>query len=164
MFREHRGHPEGRRFCGNRASYPAATDDAELLAAQLGAEHEIERPARPPAAADQAVSFGDAPRKREQQRPGQLRRGLREHVWRVRDRHTARLHGRDIDVVVADGHVGDDLQLRRRVDDGSINAVGEETDKAFPVRKPPFQVRWIDRLRAVVEIDIAGSRESGERG
>ena len=52
----------------------------ELLAPELHPEHEVERPPLPPAAADQSLAFTQASRHREDQRPRQLSRRLREDV------------------------------------------------------------------------------------
>ena len=109
-----RRHPECRRLRRNGATDTSAADDPELFAAQLGAEHEIERPAAPSAASNQPISFGDPPRQREIKRPRQLGGRLRQDVWRIGDHDAARLDRRDVDVVVADRNVRDDLQLRRR--------------------------------------------------
>ena len=66
LLREHRVHAERRRLRGDGPADPAAADDAELLSAQLGAEHEVERPALPAAAPDQPIPFArcGAPRSR----------------------------------------------------------------------------------------------------
>ena len=57
-FGEDRRHAERRRLGRDGAADPAAADDPELLAAQLGAEHEVERPSLPSAGANQPVPFG----------------------------------------------------------------------------------------------------------
>ena len=90
----------------------ADADETKLLAAQLHAEHVIERPAAPLAGANHSLAFAKTPRDREDQAPGEIRTRIGEHVGRVRDRNAARPAGGNVDVVVANGHVGDDLQLR----------------------------------------------------
>ena len=96
------------------ASDPARPDDADEFAVEALAEHELEREAPRLAAADQAVALGDAPEQRQHQRHGELGRRPREHVRRVRDEYPAPPRGLEVDVVHADGVVGDDLQLRPR--------------------------------------------------
>ena len=63
----------------------------ELLAAQLHAEHEVERPAVPAAAPNQPIAFGDPPRDRQNQGPGELGDRFGEHIGRVRHDDAARL-------------------------------------------------------------------------
>ena len=77
-----------------RPADAAEADDAELLAAQLGAEHEVERPALPAAAPDQALAFGQPARDAEDQRPGEIGGRLGQHVGRVGDDDAALARGR----------------------------------------------------------------------
>ena len=129
LLGELRGHAERRRPGRNGAPDPATADDAELFAAQLRAEHEVDRPALPRAAPDQPLSFADPPRRGQDQRPGQLRGGLGEHVRRIGDDHAALRRRWNVDVVVADGDVCDDLQVRRRVEQRLVDAIGQHADQ-----------------------------------
>ena len=165
MLREHRRHAERRGFGGHRPADSASTDDAELLPPQFHAEHEVQRPPAPFSAANEAIAFGDTAGKRQDQAPGQLRRRFGQNIGCVGKRHAARLHRRNVDVVVTNGNVGDDLQIRKpRIDDGSIDSIGEKTDQPLLTRDPPLQLVRSERQRSIVQIDIAGGSESGKRG
>ena len=50
------------------------------------------------------------------------------------------MRGWDVDVVVADGNVGDDLQSGRRVDQLAVDAIGEHADERVPVGDAPQQL------------------------
>ena len=147
----------------------------ELLAAQLHAEHEVERPALPLPAPNRAAPLRrSAGSTREDQRPGQLRGRFGEHVGRVRDDHAAGLHRRHVDVVVADRDVGDDLKVRRasRSRIASIRSVRRQISARL-AGEALLQLVARDRRRAVVEVDVArglkpcedgGGYASGETG
>ena len=68
---------------GDGSTDPAKADQPELLPAELGAEHQIERPALPLAAAHQPLAFREPSRDREDQPPGEVRDRLGQHVGRV---------------------------------------------------------------------------------
>ena len=95
-----------------RAPDPSGPDDAERLAAQRLAEHELERERPPRLPAQEPVSLGDAAEQRERERDRQLGDGVGQHVGRVRDEDVARARGFEIDVVDADAVVRDDAELR----------------------------------------------------
>ena len=150
------GHAERRRLVGDRAADAADADEAELLAAQLHAEHVVERPAAPRAGAHHALAFAEPPRDREDQAPGEIGARVGQHVGRVGDGDAARAAGRHVDVVVADRDVGDDLQLRARgIEHRGIDRVGQQADDRVLAGDALQQLLARDRLVADVQIDIA---------
>ena len=76
---------------------------------------------------DHAAGRGD------QQTEGHVGRGVGQHAGRVADGDAARRGGRDVDVVEADGVVADDLQPRRGVQQGRVDAVGQQRHQAVAV-------------------------------
>ncbi len=91
--REHGLHPERRRLGGDRPADASAADDPELLAAQLHAEHEVERPALPRVRAHQPIALGDAPRRSRGSAPTSAPRpprSARQACWSRRCRGRAR--------------------------------------------------------------------------
>jgi hypothetical protein len=62
----------------------------------------------------QMVALDRMARGAEHQQHGDFGRGVGKHIRRVGDRNAARLQGRQIAVIDADGMVGDDLQARDR--------------------------------------------------
>ena len=154
------GHAERRRLLGHRAADAADADEAELLAAQLHAEHVIERPAAPLAGAHHALAFAEPPRDREDQAPGEIGARVGQHVGRVGHDNAARAAGGDVDVVVADGDVGDDLQLRPGgIEHRGIDRFGEQADDRVLAADALQQLLARDRAAADVQIDIAGRFE-----
>ena len=54
--------------------------------------------------------------------------GLGEHAGRVGDDHTSTLARSDVDVVVADGDVGDDLEIGSGIEERVVDSIGQERD------------------------------------
>ncbi len=128
------------------------------------AEHEVERPALPLAAPHQPLAFRQPPRDRQNQRPREIGHRLGEHVRRVGDDDRRATRVRDVDVVVADGDVGDDLQRRRGVDDARVDRIGQQADERVLVGDALAQLRRRNRSVAAVQIDSGDRLELGENG
>ena len=62
--------------------------------------------------------------------------GVRQDVGRAADGDAARGAGLEVDVVDADGVVGDDLQLRARVQQRGVDALGEQAQQGVGVAGP----------------------------
>ena len=76
------------------------------------------------------IGRNDVARHGEQQRPGKVGRRVGEHAGRVgHDDAAARGRG-DVDVVVADGDVGHDLQLGALGEERVVDPVGEQRDRS----------------------------------
>jgi hypothetical protein len=78
--------------------------------AQVAAEHEVHPPGPRLAGADQPLRLAEAAAGGEDQRHRQVGGGVVEHSRRVGDGDAAPGGGREVDVVVADGDVGDAAQ------------------------------------------------------
>ena len=105
----------------DRCSDPPDADDAEAFALQRDAEH-VQR--LPDAAAGRphfVISFDQTAGDGENQRHRQVRRRLGQNTGRVRDDDAELARSGNIDIVVADGAVRDDPQIRVR----RQNAAGE---------------------------------------
>src|SRR5215218_10773911 len=94
-----------------RAADLAVADDPERLAAQPATEHEVDRPRPRHAGADPPLTLAEPARDREHQRDRQVRGRVGQDAGRVGDRDAMAARGVEVDVVVADGDVGDDAQL-----------------------------------------------------
>ncbi len=70
----------------------------------------------------------DAARDGEQQRPGEVRRRLGQHAGRIRDWNAQRGRRGDIDVVEADGVVGDAAQPGRGFEQRAVDALREQRE------------------------------------
>ena len=114
----------------------ADADDAELLAAQLHPEHVVERPALPTAPRrTHALAFAEPPRDGEDQRPGEVGARVGQHVRRVGDLDARARARRHVDVVVADGDIGDDLAAaapQRRAVRASMRSVSRQMSASLP--------------------------------
>jgi len=136
------------RQCETDAAEP---DDAQRLVVDVGAHQQRRRPPFVFAAAHVAVGLDDAPRDRHQQHPGQVGGRVVEYAGGVGDRNAALGRGRDIDVVVADGVVGDELQLRIAVHQHGINRVDQLAQQDVAPRRAFPQL--VACQRPVVGID-----------
>src|SRR5262245_59093378 len=104
-------HSECRRSRRDGPANAPEADDPELLAPQVAAEHEIKRKPLPPPLAHETIALDDATHDAENQRPREIRRRLREDVWRVGDNDPALARGGHVDVVVAHGDRRDHLEI-----------------------------------------------------
>jgi len=107
------GHPdpECRRSGRNGACDSAKANQPELLAAQLRAQHEVEGPAFPFAPSNEPLALGKTPCDCEDERPGEIGHRFGEDVRRVRHNHATRPGVDNIDIVEADGDVGNYLEV-----------------------------------------------------
>ncbi len=123
-------HPEGAGPQGHRPADPAQADDAQPFARNLAAQEEVELPA--PEAPFPSIPIGlwDFACHGQNQCPGQVGRGLGQDSRRVGHEDAPFVRGRKVDVVVADGAVGDDPQARCRVDDLPVDLIDQEAEKS----------------------------------
>jgi hypothetical protein len=132
--------------CGGARSHrpadPAVADDSQLSPPQLHAEHEVEGPALPSAAAHEAVALRHAPRDVHDQRPGQVGSRLGEDIRRVGNDNASRARGVHIDVVEADCDVGDHFEAARRVHHLGRHHVREYRHDSFLVVQTRFELVW----------------------
>ena len=113
--------------------------------------------------ADEALSFTEPPRDREDQRPGEVGGGVGEDVRRVRDRDALRRRVGHVEVVVAHGDVRDHLQRGARIHRGAIDAVAEEDDEPGLACEPLVQFRGREPAFAVVHVDVGDRLEQRDR-
>ena len=133
-------------------------DDAELSLPHLRSDHEVEREPLPLAATDDTIAFDDAPRDRQDERDRHVRGRFGQHVGRVREDDALRARVRHIEIVVADGHVRDDLQIAAGVDDVLVDLVERGDDERVLALDALDQL--VFRQDAVaIDLDIADGRE-----
>ena len=126
-------HAHAKTLRAARDGLPDSTesDDAERFAEHVGAAKLIEIPREPFAGARERIGFDDAARDGEQQRPRQVSRGFVENAGRVGARDLAAAERGEVEIVIADGDVGDDAQARRGGQQRFVDAVGEQRDEAL---------------------------------
>ena len=152
-------HAKGGRAGRDGSANPAAADDAELLAAELHAQHEVQRPALPAASPHQPLAFRQPPRHRQNQRPREFRGRLREHVRCVRDDDPARLRGGDVDVVVAHGDVRDDFQIGCATHHVCRDGVGQDAHQPLLPLQAADELVGRQRRGPVIQLDAAAGLE-----
>ena len=130
-LRVENAHVEPLRASSHRASDAAEADDAERRARYLLDELEpsLGPRAGPASRADEAISDRDLATACQDEREGEIGRGVRENAGRVRDDDAALEAGGDTDPVVADAEVGDDAEVREKIERNGL--VGD--DEAFDV-------------------------------
>ena len=77
-----------------------------------------------------------------------------QHVRRVRAHDPLRACVGDVEVVVADRHVRDHLQVGTRIDGWGIQPVAEEHDDALLAPQPIVQLAWREGCLARVHVDL----------
>ena len=95
-------------------------EDADLAPAQRGGQRI--GPLQPLAGAQIAVHLRQLAHGGDQQAQRQISHLAGEHVGRVRDDDAALRERGGVDVVVADAEAGDDLQPRKQLDEGGVDA------------------------------------------
>src|ERR1041385_1469194 len=131
--------PKRERAAADRLADAPGAEEAEHFALQLETEELLGMPARPLAATHEIDAFAEAARRRENQRPREIGGGFREHAGRVCDQHAAHLGGDEIDVVVADGAVRDDAELREILELAAADPTREQRHD----RDPLAAGRWL---------------------
>ena len=119
------------------------------------------KPFQPPRRTSRSP-FDDAARQAEDDRPGEVGRGLGEHVGRVGHHHAARAGRGHVDVVVSHGHGGHDAQVRSGLQHGVVHRVGEHRHERLLAAHPFGQGIASQRL-AFVQIDLARLLEARHR-
>ena len=92
---------------------PARANQSECGMVNLGAAEEQRSPVRKFARPYITFRLGHAARRRNQQAECQVRRCVGEDARRIGDCDPKTSSGRDIDVIIANRHIGDQLQARR---------------------------------------------------
>ena len=158
-------HTESRGPRRDRPSDAAAAHDAQELAGQAAAQHEIEAPSLPRARAHKPLAFAEPSRDGQDEGPGEIRRRIRQHIRRVRAVNPLRRGVRHIEVVVADGDVGDDLQRGPgRVDGRAVDAAAQEHDDTGLALEPLVQLLDGQRQLTRVQVDVMVRGQAGNRG
>ena len=127
-------HVEPARSARDDAPDPTHAQDAESLAGDLRAHHERRAPVLPQALAHKLFPFTCAARGADHQHHGEFGRRVRQHIRRVGHDDPSCARGFQVDMVVADGEVGDDPDLGGQ----TLENVGGEM----------LRVAWQDGLRA----------------
>jgi hypothetical protein len=107
-------------------SDPAEPYDSELLAPDVGTRELHRSPGLPPAGAQETLRLAESPGRREQQHEGGVGGRLVQDVGCVGHDHVPLPGSVEVYVVVADGHVGDNLQpVSGGVHDFRVHLLGD---------------------------------------
>ena len=136
----------------------------ELPPAQLHAQQLVKGPAGPLAAAHQALTFAEPARNPQDQRPRQIGCRSRQHIGCVGDDDTALACRRDVDVVVANGNVGDDLQRGSDLEHLAVDRIGQHGHHGLLASNARQQLAAGHRAAPLELLDVAGRLQSGDHG
>ena len=160
-------HAEGLRAARSGDADLTHADDAELATLDSRAEHVEHAPLPRRLAANDALALGEAASDHQDERHCDVRGRIRQHARSVGDDHVALRAGRDVDVVVPDGNVGDALQLRAGcVQQLAIDLLGEQGDECVSTLHARQQLGARDRVRLFPGEDVVGlaQRLEGDLG
>ena len=116
---------------------------------------------------DCALALGEAASDHQDERHRDVGSRIRQHARGVGDDHVALRAGRDVDVVVPNGNVGDALQLRAHcVQQLAIDLLGEQGDECVSTLHARQQLGARDRIRLFPGEDVVGlaQRLEGDLG
>ncbi len=159
-------HPEAPRAPHHGAPDPAQADDAERGTVHVPSQQELRIPAldaRPVSATHEAIGLGDAARRGEQQREGEVGRGLREHARGVTHREPSGRGRGDVHVVEAHRAGRHDAQVGTRVEQLRVDAVGEHAEKALRPSGVAAQGLGVRRAGPAEDLEAHGGTQARER-
>ncbi len=150
-------------------------DDAERRAVHVLTQEERRVPRLPAAGPRQPVALDDATGRCQEERERQVGGCLGEDARRVRDEDAALGRRRNVDVVVADGHLRDDAQPLAGVEYGGVDRVDEHREEGVGIRcaldedlvrrrlllRPDFDVGDLTQTRRRVTGQFAGYEDVG---
>ena len=149
------------------SAWPIAAhpDDPETATLQAGAEEHEHPPLPRLVRADDPLALPEAPRDHQDQRHRDVGRRVGQHTWSVGGDHAALTAFGDVDVVVADGDVGDDLQLRAgRVEERPVDLGGQQGQHSVGMGDTFVQLVDLDRLVVLPAPHVAVRTEHVEAG
>ena len=116
--------------------------------------------------ADEALALAEAAGDGQQQAEGEVGGGVEEHARGVRRDDATGGAGRQVDVVVAGGDVGDDLEPRPGgLEELGVDPVGQDGAHRVGALDEGEQLGAVRGLRAVVDDDLVPARaQPGDAG
>jgi hypothetical protein len=122
-------------------------------------------PSPPAAVAQVALGFGEPPRYRHQQGERQVGGALGQHPRRVGDQDPAGGGSGHVDVVVANGHVGDDLQIGGGADHIGGDPVSQLAQQRLLVADVLLELGRRESVRGIVVVqpDMRPEQLEGRR-
>ncbi len=112
------------------------------------------------AAPDEAVALGDAPSRVEHEAEREIGGRFGQDSGRVGDRDAARRAGRDVDVVVPDGVVGDDAQPASALEERDVDRIGHATDDGVEGLGLPREGIAANAHPLAADLDVVRAREA----
>ena len=109
-------HIKALRSPGNCGSNTPQTDNAQRGMMNVRPKKDKRTPHRPLAGMHAAFAFADTAGYTQHEREGEVGRGFGQNARRVGQNNTAAGQRRDIHIVIPDGHIGDDPELWRVVE------------------------------------------------
>lgn len=122
------------------AADAAHAEDSDGGVVHIVPEEQVHLPLAKLSVADEFVCCRNVPRRRDQQSKSEVGGRIGEHIGRIRTHHTVSRRGGKVDVVVPDGHIRHDLQLRRRREQLIIDFVLQQADQALLAFDPLAQL------------------------
>jgi hypothetical protein len=150
-------HPEAPAPPRHRAADAAEADHAQGLAVHVAAQERHVLPLLESALAQVTVGFHHATRGGHQEGPREVGGGVGQHVGGVGDHHAPLGAGRHVDVVEADRDVGDDAQVRARVQQRLIDRLADHADQPLLAAQAREQLRARHRRVRAVRVDLGAA-------
>ena len=139
---------------GNALPDPAHTQNAQRGMMNVRAGKHVVAPLRPFAGAQVMFAFRNAPGGGHQQGEAEVGGGFGQHVGRVGSQHAGSAHRVDVEVVVADGHVGADSQAGASCQHLGVDAVAAGGESAGFALQMSDQLRLVPYRVGLVGLDL----------
>lgn len=121
-------HGETASAAGDGLSDAAHAEDAESAVVDVLADKEVDEPFAPFAGVNEGVALDDTAGRGHEEGEGEVGGGFGEDVGGIGDEDAAGGGGRDVDIVVADGDIGNDADAVELGEDGGREFVSELAD------------------------------------
>ena len=118
----------------------AHAEDAERVVVHVLADQQVDPPFRPLAGVHEALALTQPAGRGQQKREGEVGGGVGQDVRRVGDQDAGARGGGNVDVVEADGDVGDDLNAFERGDHRGGELVGQLAHHSLLAADTPGQL------------------------
>ena len=152
-------HIESGGSTGHGPADAAEAHHTECLAVDIDAPEQVPLPTLPLPGPSELVGLHDATGGGHEQGPGEVCRRLGQHVGRVGHDDAVAARSGHVDVVVAHGHVRDDLERGDGRQHFLVDRADDVADQTILALEPGDQLLLCERIVRVVQIDPHIGRE-----
>ena len=148
---------------GDGLSDAAHAEDAESAVVDVLADKEVDEPFAPFAGVNEGVALDDTAGRGHEEGEGEVGGGFGEDVGGIGDEDAAGGGGRDVDIVVADGDIGNDADAVELGEDGGGEFIGELADDGLAASGALDQILGGETFVGIDVIEFAMGADQFDR-